>query len=163
LAELLHWLMITGSWAVLVEASTVHLTRLAPPPPFADPLHCVTVALVVLPFGEHTRVGCVPPPPADPMHWLTVAGPAVATPVRMLCTVTEQSTFAPPPLTESLHWLTVPTTSWKVDGVVVQVGFGWFAGPWHSVATTTELPMPVATSSVLVTSTSQVMSSPGVL
>ena len=35
----------------------VDCTRVEPPPPFPDPLHWVTVALVVLPTGAHTTVG----------------------------------------------------------------------------------------------------------
>ncbi len=61
-----------------MDESTVHCTRIVPPPLLPDTLHWVTVALVVLPTGLHTRVGSVPPPSPDPRHWLTVAGLVVA-------------------------------------------------------------------------------------
>ena len=64
--EPLHWLMVIGN--ADTTPVTSHLTRIDPPPPVADPLHCVTVAPVVLATGAHTVVGWVPPPVPEPMH-----------------------------------------------------------------------------------------------
>lgn len=76
---------------------TVHFTRIEPPPPVPEPLHWVTVALVVLATGAHTVVGWVPPPVPDPMHWLTVA-PDIGEPLATsLMKVTLQVTLLPPP------------------------------------------------------------------
>jgi hypothetical protein len=101
-----HWLIVTGSAAVLVDVVTVHRTRRVPPPPLPELLHWVTVAPVVLPIGEHTFVGCVPPPVPAELHWFTVAGEVVAFPVMLLMMLTLQVTVPPPPLPEPLHWVT---------------------------------------------------------
>ena len=105
LAVPLHWLMETGSCALIVDGVTLQMTRSAAPPPLTDPLHCVMVAPVVLAGnGLQSRVGWVPSAP-DPLHWLTVASVRVvdAAPVMLLVTDTLQTTLAPPPFAASLH------------------------------------------------------------
>jgi len=78
------------------------------PPPVAEPLHWVTVALDVLPSGTHDMV--LPPPVPDPMHWSTVT-PEVDVPTgTLLVTVTLQYTLLPPAVTMPLHWLTEVTS-----------------------------------------------------
>jgi hypothetical protein len=100
--------MLMGSAEELPD--TLHCTRVEPPPPLPEPLHWVTVALVVLPTGAHTTVGAVPPPVPEPMHWFTVT-PEVGSPVgTVLRTDTLQVTLLPPPKTMPLHWLTEVTS-----------------------------------------------------
>ena len=67
LAELLHWLTVT-TWAeaIVPVAVQVSPTRV---PPFADPLHWVIAAPVVL-AGKGLQPVVIPPP--DPPHWFTV-------------------------------------------------------------------------------------------
>jgi hypothetical protein len=62
LPDPLHWFTVTGSADVAVEVPVAHRSRNVPPPPFAEPLHCVIAALVVLPRLSHSNVGAVPPP-----------------------------------------------------------------------------------------------------
>jgi hypothetical protein len=113
----------------------------------AEPLHCVTVALVVLPLGAQRTV--LPPPVADPMHWSTVT-PAVVVPTgTLLVTVTSQYTLLPPPVTMPLHWFT-DVTSW-LDEVVLTTGprFSGHEGkttpaaPSQALMVTVELVAPV--------------------
>ena len=87
--------MVTGSAVVAPES--VHFTRVAPPPPFPEPLHWVTVALVVLPSGLHTTVGCVPPPVPDPTHWSTVTSVEGVPTGTLLTTVMLHVKLLPPP------------------------------------------------------------------
>jgi hypothetical protein len=84
----------------------------------AEPLHWVTVALVVSPFGTHAMVL----PVADPMHWSTVIFAVEVPTTMLLVTVTSQITLLPPPLTMPLHWLT-EVTRW-FDFVTVVTGTG---------------------------------------
>jgi hypothetical protein len=94
--------MVTGS-AVDVPV-TEQSTRDGAPPPVPEPLHCVTVALVVLDTGLQRTVEPPPPPVPDPMHSFTVA-PGVGVPMGTLFVkVTLQVTLLPPPLTTPLHW-----------------------------------------------------------
>ena len=76
---------------------TVHFTRMEPPPPVPEPLHWVTVALVVLATGAQSVVGWVPPPVPDPMHWFTVAPVSDAPLATSLMNVTLHVTLLPPP------------------------------------------------------------------
>jgi hypothetical protein len=162
LPEPLHWSIVTGSAALVVDGDTVHLTRIVPPPPFPELVHWVTAALLVLPSGLQDTVGCVPPPVPDWLHWLMVAGLVVVAPVMLLTTLTLHLTSPPPPLPEPSHWVT-EVTSW-FDGVVVVVHVsGAFAAPWHSFNVTVELVAPVARSRLLVTVTSQATASPPTL
>jgi hypothetical protein len=148
LAEPLHWSTVMRSDALCVEAgATVQVTVL--PPPLPEPLHWVTVAPLVEPSGLQVLV---PLPSAEPMHWLTVAAVGVAPPVMLLVMSTVQATSPPPPLPEPLHWVTVATTSWNVDVTGVPQVAAPIA-PVHTWAVTVELPMPVATLSVLTTVT----------
>ncbi|MEO7442268.1 MAG: hypothetical protein ABIW46_01895 [Acidimicrobiales bacterium] len=150
----LHWSIVTGSAVEVVDAVTVHFTRIVPPPPLPELLHWVTVALMVAPSGLHDVVGWVPPPRPEPLHWLMVAGVGVDTPVMLFTTRTEQVTAPPPPFPDPSHWVT-EVTSW-LEGVVVVVHVsGAFAGPWHSTTVIVELVRPVARSRLLVTVTSQ--------
>jgi hypothetical protein len=87
--------MLTGSAVAAPE--TVHRTRVAAPPPFPEPLHWVTVALVVLPSGLHTTVGWVPPPVPDPTHWSTVTSVVGVPTGVLLLTVMLHVTLLPPP------------------------------------------------------------------
>src|SRR5580692_11866955 len=96
---------------VFVEGPTVQRTRIVPPPPLPDPLHCVNAALVVLPVGSQMSVGCVPPPCAAPLHWLTVAGEVVELPTMSFTIPTVQVTVPPPPLPDPLHCVT-EVVSW---------------------------------------------------
>jgi hypothetical protein len=100
--------MVIGS--VAVAPVTSHCTRVLAPPPFPEPLHCVTVAFVVLATGSQMVVGWVPPPVPDPMHWSTVTPDVVAPVGRVLTTETSQVTLLPPPKTTPLHWLTDVTS-----------------------------------------------------
>src|SRR5688500_710497 len=102
--------MRKGSAPDWVEAGTSHVTRSVAPPPLPEPLHCVTVALVVLPTGLHETDGS-PPPVPEPLHWLTVAAVVVAAPVMLLVTRTMQTTEPPPPLPELLQISTAVTRS----------------------------------------------------
>ncbi|MHB1582197.1 MAG: hypothetical protein ACYCU7_03295 [Acidimicrobiales bacterium] len=108
----------------------------------ADPLHWVTVALVVLAVGVQS---VVPPLPPDPWHWSTVT-PDVAVPARtVLSTVTLHVTSLPPPVTMPLHWST-EVTSW-LDGATVVVqpeGGSTPAAAKQAVAVTVELVTPWA-------------------
>src|SRR5271165_6941563 len=100
--------MVTGR--AVSAPVTEHSTRDGAPPPVPEPLHCVTVAFVVLARGEQTTVDPPPPPPPDPMHWSTVAF-ASAVPLGMsLVKVTLQVTLLPPPPTMPLHWSTEVTS-----------------------------------------------------
>jgi hypothetical protein len=133
--------MVTGS---AVEApETVHFTRVSAPPPFPEPLHWVTVALVVLPIGAHTTVGWVPPPLPDPLHWFTVA-PDVGVPTEMsLMNLTLHVTLLPPPTTMPLHWLMEVTRWFDLVTVVVQpAGGSTPAAAKHAVAVIVELVAP---------------------
>jgi hypothetical protein len=113
-----------------------------------EPLHCVTVALVVLPPGAHATVP--PAPVTDPMHWSTVMPDSAVPAGTLLVTATLQYTLLPPPLTMPLHWLT-DVTSW-VDEVVLVTGpkFSGQAGnttpaaPRHALVVTVELVAPDA-------------------
>ena len=78
LLEPLHWSTVTGKALASVEEVTVHSTRMEPPPPLPEELHCVIAASVVSPSGSHCTVGAIPPPPPDPLHWSIVAGVAEA-------------------------------------------------------------------------------------
>ncbi len=133
--------MLTGS--AVASPVTVHFTRIAAPPPVPDPLHWVTVALVVLATGSHTTVGWVPPPVPDPMHSLTVA-PDVGVPLATLLeNVTLQITLLPPPVTMPLHWLIEETSWFDVVTVVVQpAGGSTPAAAKHAVAVIVELVAP---------------------
>jgi hypothetical protein len=73
-----------------------------------EPLHWVTVALVVSPFGTHDTV--LPPPVPDPMHWLTVTPAAFVPTTILLVILTLQITLLPPPLAMPLHCLTEVTS-----------------------------------------------------
>ena len=134
--------MVTGRAVAAPE--TVHLTRIVPPPPFPDPLHWVTVALVVFATGAQTTVGSVPPPVPEPMHWLTVA-PEVGVPVETsLVNVTLQIKLLPPPTMMPLHWLTVDT-NW-VDEATLAVqpaGGSTPAAARHAVVVIVELGAPL--------------------
>ena len=112
------------------------------------------VALVVFPIGVQVTVGGVPPPVPDSLHWLMVAALLVAVPVMLLMTFTVQMTAPPPPLPEPLHWLT-EVVSWVWGVVVVVQVFAAPAAPTHAVTVTVEVAVPVATSRLLVTVTSQ--------
>jgi len=101
----LHWFTVIGAAALTVDCgSTVQLT--VPPPPFAEPLHWVTVALVVF-AGKGAQV-TVPPAP-EPTHWFTVAVPTGSAPGTVgsisLVTVTSQRIGWAASLSEPLHWL----------------------------------------------------------
>jgi hypothetical protein len=109
------------------------------PPPFPEPLHCVTTAFVVLATGVQRRVGWVPPPVPEPMHWLTVT-PGVAAPVGTVSiTETSHVRLLPPPTTIPLHWFTDDTSWFDVVTVVVQPEGGVTpAAAKHAVAVTVE-------------------------
>jgi hypothetical protein len=154
LPEPLHWLIVTGSAGVCVEAVTSQRTRSVAPPPLPELLHWLTVAPVVLPAGEHCTVGSGPPPAPEPLHWSIVAAEAVDAPVMLFVMRAVQVTTPPPPLPEPLHWFTVVVTSAKLV-VLAGVHVGAPAGPEHCWTVTVELPTPVARSSVLVMVTSQ--------
>ena len=162
LPEPLHWWTDTGSAAVRVEVGTVHCTRRVPPPPLPELLHCVTVALVVEPIGEHNLVGWVPPPVPEPMHWFIEAGVVEAAPVILFTITTLQVTVPPPPLPEPSHCVTVVVNDPDDDGVVIQVGVV-FAAPWHSTMVSEELVAPLARSRLLVTVTVHAASWPPTL
>jgi hypothetical protein len=150
--------MLTGSAVAAPE--TVHFTRIDPPPPVPDPLHWVTVALVVLATGSHTTVGWVPPPVPEPLHSLTVT-PDVGVPLDMsLVNVTLQVTLLPPPVTMPLHWL-IEETSWfdVVTVVVHPAGGSTPAAAKQAVAVIVELVAP-AKVTVLVIAILQDASSP---
>jgi len=133
--------MVTGS--AVASPDTVHLTRVSAPPPFPEPLHWVTVALVVLPIGAHTTVGWVPPPVPDPMHWLTVTPDVGVLAEMLLITVTLHVTLLPPPKATPLHWFTEVTSWLDVVTVVVQPeGGSTPASARHAVAVTVELVTP---------------------
>ena len=113
----LHWLMLIGSAGLIVEGSTVQ--RMVPPPPFADPLHWVTVAPVVV-AGNGSQSTVPPPPPPEPTHWLTVAdvtGAAPGVSALMLFVIrTVQVVGCAASLPDALHCRTSVTMS---DEVVV--------------------------------------------
>lgn len=134
--------MVTGKTVSVPE--TVHLTRIGAPPPFPDPLHWVTVALLVLPTGAQTKVGSIPPPVPDPMHWLTVA-PDVGVPVETsLVNVTLHVKLLPPPTMMPLHWFTVETSWVDLATVVVQpAGGSTPAAAKHAVVEIVELVAPL--------------------
>jgi hypothetical protein len=116
----LHWLTEIGMTGLTVDAgSTEQLT--VPPPPFAEPLHCVTVALVVV-AGNGAQVLLPPPPPADPTHWLTVAAVTGSAPgvsaLMLLVMLTSQLIGWAASLSEPLHWLIEVTRSLEL--VVVE-------------------------------------------
>ena len=71
LPEPLHWWMVTGIAAVIVDGEPTEHTAVEPPP-ITEPLHCVMVAPdVVAGNGLHTRgprPPKLPPPVADPTH-----------------------------------------------------------------------------------------------
>ena len=69
------------------------------PPPFDEPLHCVTVtgSAVAPPVTVHCTRVMAPPPFPEPLHWVTVA-PVVA------ATGEHTSVGAvPPPVPEPMH------------------------------------------------------------
>src|SRR5664279_1901000 len=83
-----------------------------PPPPFAEPLHWVTVAPVV-DAGCGLQITAPPPPFPEPTHWLTVAavtGCAPATlPLMLFVMVTLQVIGWAASLSEPLHCCTSVT------------------------------------------------------
>lgn len=105
-------------------------------------MHCVTVALVVLPMGVQV---VVPPLPPEPWHWSTVT-PEVAVPAgTVLSTVTSQVRSLPPPVTMPLHWSAEVTSCFDVLTVVVQPeGGSTPAAAKQAVAVTVELVEPWA-------------------
>lgn len=145
-----------------MDGVTVQRTRMVPPPPLPELLHWLMVAFVVSPSGVQSVVGSVPPPVPEPLHWLIVAGLVAVIAVTLLSKCTVQVTVPPPPLPEPSHWVTEVVSA--VNGVVdvVQVG-GAFAAPWHSRTVTVELVVPVATSRLLTTVTSQTTACPPTL
>ena len=85
-------------------------------PPFAEPLHWVIVAPLVV-AGNGSQLLAMPPP--DPTHWFTVAAVApVLSPTNLFVTLTLQRSVPPPPLIEPLHWLT-DVTSVELNLVVM--------------------------------------------
>jgi hypothetical protein len=98
--------MVKGSAVELPV--TLHCTRVLAPPPLAEPLHCVTVALVVLATGAQTTVGCVPPPVPEPTHSLTVT-PAVPVPLGIVFVTETRHVTLLPLATIPLHWSTEVT------------------------------------------------------
>jgi hypothetical protein len=115
----LHWLMVTGRAGLTVEPAGT-LQSMVPPPPLAEPLHCVMSAPVVF-AGKGSQVLLPPPPCAEPLHWFTVTPLTGVAPgvselmLFVMCTVHVVVWAASLP--EPLHWLTLVTRS--VDDVVV--------------------------------------------
>src|SRR6185369_17269327 len=124
------------------------------PPPFADPLHWLTLTEcveLIVPVAVQVRRTRVPPfadplhcvtrapevvagngsqpdviPPPEPTHSLTV--PAVEcglTPTHVFVTRTLQRSVPPPPLIESLHWVTRVTRRLMSQTFVLQLACGW--------------------------------------
>jgi hypothetical protein len=62
----LHWLIVMGIARLIAEAVPTEQATVAPPP-FAEPLHWVTVALVV-DAGNGLQLTVPPPPPPEPTH-----------------------------------------------------------------------------------------------
>jgi hypothetical protein len=150
-------LIVNGKAVVVVDAVTVHRTRSEAPPPLPEPLHWVTVALVVLLRGLHNVVGSAPPPVPESMHWLTVAVAVVPAPVMVLTTSTEHRTVLPPPLPDPLHCVTEEASTSR--GLLVQSGAA-FGAPWQAVIVLVELLVCVTRLSRLLITTVQSISRP---
>ena len=160
-AELLHWLIVMGRAELWLDGSTVHRTRIEPPPPLPDPLHCVIVAPLALAVGVHWIVGSVPPPPPDPMHWLRDAGLEVAEPVMLLITETLQITMLPPAFTAPLHCVMELATGSKDVDELVQLIVP--TEPRHTLTVTVDEVNPDARSMLFTTVTSHWISRPSTL
>lgn len=156
LAELLHWLILTSPSDDRVPVA-VHCSPTSVPP-FAEPLHCVIVALVVV-AGNGSQPTVMPPP--EPTHWLTVAALVWGViPKNRFVTPTLHLSVPPAPLIEWLHCVTAVTGCVRTFVVVTQDARGSPAAPWHSVTVTRADP-PV-TVILFTTVTRQIRPRPGV-
>ena len=141
LPEPLHWSIVTGIAALLVDDVTVHCTRRVAPPPLPEELHWLMAALVVLFLGAQSVVGLAPPPVPEPMHCLMLACCVVAVPTMLLVTRTVHATAV--------------VSAVDDDVVVVHVG-GALAAPWQTLTVALELVFPLARLRLLTTTTEQV-------
>lgn len=141
----LHWLTVIGM-AGLTRDDVVTAQSMVAPPPLADPLHCVTVALVVA-AGNGSQITDPPPPPPEPTHWLTVAAvrgcaPGVSA-LMLLVIVTLHTMGCAASLSEPLHWATLVT---RLVELVVNVPLPGGQGPsrhWRTTVTVEPVVVPL--------------------
>jgi hypothetical protein len=148
-------LTVIGIALLTVEAVPTAQAMVAPPP-FAEPLHWVTVAVVVA-AGKGLQFTVPPPPAPEPTHWLTVAavtGRACGVLLLMLFVmVTSQVIGCAASLSEPLHWLTDVTRSVEL---LVNVPFGDEHGPRVQVRVTVVVELVLVPRIVFTTVTEQV-------
>ena len=153
---LLHWLTLIGIARLIFDAEpTVQCT--VAPPPFADPLHWVTVALVVV-AGKGAQFTVPPPPWPEPTHWLEVAAatgfaPGVSA-LMLFVIVTRQVIGCAASLSEPLHWSMLVT---KLVELLVNVPFPGGHGPSEHWRVSVVLELVVPPLIVLTTVTVQVI------